>query len=121
VVAGQHGSLRATLSSAKAYDKSYDPHGKISTKLAAKAEVEAWVTFNIDDPDSSDTASIGADSEDSGSETETDDDVEPRARRGGLIPSRRLHTSTEPLIDLVSQDPDVGKKNELFGIAFRVE
>jgi hypothetical protein len=119
VVAGQHGSLRATLSSAKAYAKSYDPRGRISSKFDTKAEAEAWVALNIDDPDSSDTASVGADSHDSGSDTDTE--VQPRARRGGLIPPGRLPTSTEPLFDLVSQDPSVGKKNELFGIVIRKE
>jgi hypothetical protein len=86
-------------------------------KFATKAEAGAWVTFNIDDPDSSETASVGADSEDSSSEI--DEDVKPQARRGGLFPPERLHTTTEPLVGLVSQDSCVGKKNELFGIVFR--
>jgi hypothetical protein len=86
-------------------------------KVATKAEAEAWVTFNIDDPDSSETALVGVDSEDSSSDT--DEDVKPQARRGGLIPPKRLHTTTEPLFGLASQDSYVGKKNELFGIVFR--
>jgi hypothetical protein len=65
-----------------------------------KAEAEAWVTFNIDNPDSSETASVGKDSEDSGSNTNED-----------VIPARRLHTSTEPLFDFVSQDPSGRRMN----------
>jgi hypothetical protein len=99
VVAGQHGGLRATRSSAKAYAKNYNPGAKISSKFDTKAEAEAGVAFNIDDPDSSDTASVGADS--SGSDTETE--VKPRARRGGLIPPGRLPTSTEPLLTCSSK------------------
>jgi hypothetical protein len=73
VVAGQHGGLRATRSSAKAYAENYDPSGKISSKFDTKAEAEAGVAFNIDDPDSSDTASVGADSSGSDTETEVND------------------------------------------------
>jgi hypothetical protein len=104
VLAGQHSSLRATHSSAKGYAKSYHPCGKISLEFAAKAQAKAWVTFNIDDPNSSDTASVGADPED----CDIDEDVKPRARRGGSMPLGRLHTSTEPLFDLVSQGRYVG-------------
>jgi hypothetical protein len=82
--------------------------------VATKAEAEAWVTFNIDDPDSSETASVGADSEDSSSDT--DEDVKPQARRGGLIPPKRLHTTTEPLFGFVSQDSYVGKKKDCLGL-----
>jgi hypothetical protein len=92
---------RATRSSAKAYAENYDPRGKISSKFDTKAEAEAGVAagvaFNIEDPDSSDSASAGADS--SGSETE----VKPRARRGGLIPPGHLPTSTEPLLTCSSK------------------
>jgi hypothetical protein len=65
--------------------------------------------------------SVEADSEDSGSYTDEDENVKPRARHGGLIPPERLHTTTEPLFDLVSQDLYDGKRNELFGIVFRKE
>jgi hypothetical protein len=119
VAAGQYGSVRSTLSNAKNYAKSFDPSGKVSSKFDTKAEAEAWVALHIDVRNSSDTASVGADTNDSA--FDTDVDAKPRARRGGLIPPGRLPTSTEPLFDLVSQDPSVGKKNELFGIVIRKE
>ena len=100
VVAGQHRGLRSTLSTAK----SYDPRGKISSKFDTKAEAEAWVASNIDDPDSLDRASVGADSEASASDTDVVE-FKPRARRGRLIPPGRLPTSTEPLFDLGKNRP----------------
>jgi hypothetical protein len=120
VVAGPHSSIRPTLITAKAYARSYEPHGRVSSKFDRKAEAEAWVAANIDDLDSSDTASGGTDTEASGSDTDVED-VKPRARRGGLLPPGRLPTSTEPLFDLVTQDPSVGKKDELFGITIKKE
>jgi hypothetical protein len=45
VVAGQFGSVKATLISAKTFAKSFDLRGKISSKFDTKAEVEAWDIF----------------------------------------------------------------------------
>jgi hypothetical protein len=70
-------------------------------------------------PTSSDTASVGVAIEDSASDTDVE--VKHQARRGVLAPPGRLPTSTEPLFDLVSHDPSVGKKNELSGIVIRKE
>jgi hypothetical protein len=117
VVAGQYGSLRSTLKSARDYAKSFDPRGQISSEFDTKAAAEEWVARHIDDPDSSDTASVGTDTDDSDPVA----DIQPAARRGGLVPPGRLPPSTEPLYDLVSQDKSVGKKNELFGIEIRKE
>jgi hypothetical protein len=119
VAAGQHGDLRPSLSTAKACAKSYDPRGRVSSKFDTKAEAEAWVADNIDDPDSSDTASGGATTDASASDI--DMAVKPSARRGGLVPPGRLPPSLKPAFELVTQDPSVGKEDELFGIKIRKE
>jgi hypothetical protein len=118
VVAGQFGSVKATLKNAKDYVKEFDPLGRISSVFDTKAEAEAWVVCHKDDPDSSDTASAEAAFEDSGSDS--DMNVKPKARKGGMIPPGRLRSSTELPFKLVSQDPSIGKK-ELFGIEIKKE
>jgi hypothetical protein len=118
VVAGQFGSVKSTLKNAKDYAHEFDPHGRVSSKFDTKAEAEKWVAKHKDDPDSSDTASAEDVSEDSGSDSDLN--VKPKARKGGMIPPGRLPRSTELPFELVSQDPSSGKR-ELFGIEIKKE
>ena len=121
VVAGQEGSLHSTMSSAKAYARGFDPRGRISPKFDTKAEAREWLVYNLDDPNSSDTASTGETTEGSDSDTSVDAPRSTRGSRSRMVPPGRLADTEESPFKLVTQDPSTGKKNELFGVEIKKE
>jgi hypothetical protein len=118
IVAVYEGTTRSSRSSAKKAANEYNPQGRVSPKFETKKEARKWVANNICEPPDSDTESDAEDSEHS--EDSGDTEVEDQAMKSRMVPRGRLKSGGQAT-ESVTQDPSVGKKNELFGMELRQE
>jgi hypothetical protein len=118
VVAVFEGTTRPSRSSAKKAAKGYAPQGRVSPKFETKKEARKWVSNNICEPPDSDTESDSEDTDDS--EDSGDTEVEDQPTKSRMVPPGRLKRGGQAT-ESVTQDPSVGKKNELFGMELKQE